>query len=264
MIHSFVLTILGKIFGWIFQASKSATDDAKEDIFSAVKALVRIGGPTLREFLASVPIFVLFVRELVVRRKELGSQAELMVLGAGSALGVLLTSVVVTLMSGLAFQSLLLMTWPVVGIPLFFATSISIFSVVVFLVWIIVFVLNSAFSENPVFKEIRNRFLPESARALLDTLQVEVERSGADLGTLSALVSESLNKRGEDADGKKLVDRLEQVVESKLFKRFQSIDDCKVPNISQGGSSSMDEKKQKMRAESEARREKAMSKAHRR
>jgi hypothetical protein len=264
MIHSVALTLLGKIFGSIFQTSKVATDDAKEDLFSAVKALVRIGGPKLREFLASVPIFVLFVRELVVRRKELGSEAELMVLGAGSALGVLLTSVVVTLMSGLAFQSLLLVTWPVVGIPLFFATSISIFSVVVFLVWIIVFVLNSTFSANPVFMEIRNRFLPESARALLDTLEEEVKQSEADLDALSALVSESLNRRGVDTDGKKLVDRLEQVVESKLFKRFQRVDDCNIPNISQEGSGSMDEKRQKMRAESEARREKAMSKAGRR
>lgn len=263
MIHSLALAILGKIFGWIFQTSRAAIDDAKEDIFSAVKALFRIGGPKLREFLASVPIYVLFVRELVVRRNELGSKAELMVLGAGSALGVLLTSIVVTLMSGLAFQSLLLISWPLVGIPLFFATSISIFSVVVFLVWIIVFVLNTAFSKNPIFLEIRDKFLPEEARGLLDTLQAEVEKSGADLDTLSSLVSESLNKRGKGADGKKLADRLEQVVESKLFKRFQSIDDCKVPEISQEYTSSLEEKKQKMRAESVARREKAMSKAGR-
>lgn len=263
MIQSAFLTLLGKIFAWIFQTSKIATDSAKEDIFSAVKALILIGGPKLREFLASVPIFVLFVRELVVRRKELGSQAELMVLGAGSALGILLTSVVVVLMSGLAFQSLLLMTWPVVGIPLFFATSISIFSVVVFLVWMIIFVLNSAFSENSIFMEIRNRFIPESTSALLDTLQMEVEKSGADLNALGALVSESLNKRGVKADGKKLEERLEQLSESKLLQRFRNIDAYKIPNIAQDVSISVDEKKRKMRAESETRRKKAMSKADR-
>ncbi len=263
MIHSFALTLLGKIFSWLFQTSKDATDNAKEDLFSAVKALVRIGGSKLREFLAAVPIFVLFVRELVVRRKELGSDAELMVLGAGSVLAVLLTSVVVTLMSGLAFQSLLLMTWPVVGIPLFFATSISIFSVVIFLVWIIIFVLNSAFSENSIFIEIRNKFIPDSARALLDTLQIEVEKSGANLNALSALVSESLNKRGVDTDGRKLEDHLKKLAESKLLKRFRDAEEYNITNISQEDSSSANEKRRKMRAASEARRKKAISKAER-
>jgi hypothetical protein len=163
-------------------------------------------------------------------------------------------------MSGLYFQIALLMTWPAVGIPLFFATYATIFSVVVFLVWIIIFVLNSAFSENPVFIEIRNKFVPDSARALLDTIQFEVEQSRSDLTTLSTLVCESLNKRGVNADGKLLVARLEQVAESKLSKRLQSIGNYETPSVSQKDNNFSDETKRKMKAESEARRDKATSK----
>lgn len=264
MHHIISLKILGSIFGWVFNVSKSAIGDTKEDIYSAVKALARMEGGKLREFLAAVPIFVLFIRELVIRRKELGAQSELMVLGAGTVLGALLTSVVVAVMSSLAFQAVLLFTWPFIGIPLLLATSLTIFSVVVFLVWIMIFALNSTFSDNSVFIAIRDQFLPEKTRTLLNTIQQQVEESGANLGTLESLVSESLTNHGRDSSSEKIVEKLEKASKSKLLKRFEIIEECSIQTSDQFKElATKEEMKRKMKAESDARREKSLSKAGR-
>ncbi len=44
MYHAIALKILGSIFGWIFKSAKNTTDDEREDMFTAVKALARMGG----------------------------------------------------------------------------------------------------------------------------------------------------------------------------------------------------------------------------
>lgn len=259
MIHSLALALLGKIFSWVFKTSKETAEDVKSDIFSAIRALFRLGGAQLREFLSSVPIFVLFVRELVSQRKTLGAQAEIMVLGAGVAMGTLLTWVVVLTLSAASVQFFLVASMPWLGIPLVAATSATIFAVVTFIAWIIVYALNLAFAGNPAFEEIKNRFLPESSRLMLDKVLAEVGSSGANVGALQSAVSKSLCEQGENADPIQVQKKLSKVAKRRFIRRLHPKDLTPEQSATQDEAMTLEMLKRKMRAESEARRAKAIA-----
>jgi hypothetical protein len=229
MIHSLALGLLGKIFNWVFKTSKETTEDVNSDIFSAIQVLFRLGGAQLREFLYSVPIFVLFVRELVSQRKTLGAQAEMMVLGAGVAMGTLLTWVVVLTLSAASVQFLLVLSMPWLGIPLVVATSATIFAVVTFIAWMIVYALNSAFAGNPAFDEIQNRFLPEGSRQILDKVLEEIGSSGANVSALQRAALKSLCEQGENADPIQVQNKLSKVANYRFIRRLHpnsTLSDC--------------------------------------
>jgi hypothetical protein len=253
--HTFILSVLGTIFSWVFKTSKETTQSAKEDIFKATIALSNIGGKRLREFLSAVPMLILFVRELVVKRKQFDAKSEMMILGAGVALGTLFTISIFSALSSISLQAMLLFTYPIVGIPLFFATQSVLVAIVVFLVWLIAFVLNTAFATSANFVEIRNRFLPESTQEMLESVQSEVAHSGADLQLLNEVVTQSLNQRGINADADALTKRLDRAAKKKIFPRPSFIADSaeKIENFSPE-----ELLKRSMREESEKRREKAL------
>jgi hypothetical protein len=234
--HTFILSVLGTIFSWVFKTSKETTQSAKEDIFKATIALSNIGGKRLREFLSAVPMLILFVRELVVKRKQFDAKSEMMILGAGVALGTLFTISIFSALSSISLQAMLLFTYPIVGIPLFFATQSVLVAIVVFLVWLIAFV-------------------PESTQEMLESVQSEVAHSGADLQLLNEVVTQSLNQRGINADADALTKRLDRAAKKKIFPRPSFIADSaeKIENFSPE-----ELLKRSMREESEKRREKAL------
>ncbi len=259
MIHSLALGLLGKIFNWVFKTSKETTEDVNSDIFSAIQVLFRLGGAQLREFLYSVPIFVLFVRELVSQRKTLGAQAEMMVLGAGVAMGTLLTWVVVLTLSAASVQFLLVLSMPWLGIPLVVATSATIFAVVTFIAWMIVYALNSAFAGNPAFDEIQNRFLPEGSRQILDKVLEEIGSSGANVSALQRAALKSLCEQGENADPIQVQNKLSKVANYRFIRRLHPKNLASEQIASQNEAMIPEVLKSKMRAESEARRAKAIA-----
>lgn len=265
-----VLRIIEVAFRWVFKTSKETSEKAKQDLVVAVGSLAKMGVARLREFLAAIPMFVLFVRELIIRRKEFEAQSELMLVGAGAALTTLLTIFFVGTLSALPTQIALILAYPLLGIPLLFATGLTLSALVVFLVWIIIFVLNLAFADSLIFRDVRDRFLTKKTQEILIEVQNQIENSGADLTSLSAVVEQSLIDRGAKGNAEKVEGKLRQVSESKMvtsqlltdkwFNRFRKqskSDELTIVDVKADAESEIRSRKQEMREQSNARKEKA-------
>ena len=203
------LFILERLFKWLFKANKEVLDDAQQDFYKAGKALLGLSGRQIREFLAAVPMFLIFVKRLVERRDEFGNTESLVILGAGGALTALPVIWIVSVLGSLPFQIAFLLAHPALGIPLFLSTQLFMWTAAVFLIWIIIFVLNKAFSDDPTFQEIRDKFVPAKERAVLYTIEKTVRDSGAEAGQLTDIVSKGLMERGRHVSPEKLGDRLD-------------------------------------------------------
>lgn len=214
---SIATRLTSTVFSKVFRASKGVTRDLAPQLNAAVRSVSRIGVKRVKEFIVAVPIFILFVRELLRQRDHVDAQKQLIIIGAAAALSTLGLVLLGGLLGSLPVQLLLLFTHPWVGVPLLVSGGLVIASIMLVLVWLIIYVLNLALADDPVYLRIRDQFLPLSAQEILSDLQTEIESGGADLDALRAVVEEKLKARGSKADANQLERDLQR-----LEKRFRS------------------------------------------
>lgn len=217
---------ISAIFSRVFKAPREATRELGAQLGPAVQGVSRIGTKRLKEFLAALPIFVMFVLELLRQRQQLQAQKQLMIIGAAAALSTLGLLFLGALMSSLPVQFLLLFTHPFIGVPLLFSSSLVITSVIAVMVWLIVYVLNITLADDPTYQKIREQFLPPNAQDVLTDLQEEIESSGVDLQALRTTVEERLIASGSKADAKKLersLGRIEKGLRRKMRDRVDEV-----------------------------------------
>ncbi|OFZ66061.1 MAG: hypothetical protein A2V79_10650 [Betaproteobacteria bacterium RBG_16_56_24] len=214
---SIATRLTSTVFSRVFRASKDVTRDLAPQLNAAVRSVSKIGVKRVKEFIAAVPIFILFVRELLRQRDQVESQKQLIIIGAAAALSTLGLVLLGGLLSSLPVQLLLLFTHPWVGVPLLVSGWSVIASIMLVIVWLIIYVLNLVLKDDPAYQRIRDQFLPPSAQEILSELQAEIESGGASLDALRAVVEEKLKVRGSKADANKLEKELQR-----LEKRFRS------------------------------------------
>lgn len=214
---SIATRLTSTVFSKVFRASKDVTRDLAPQLNAAVRSVSRIGVKRVKEFIVAVPIFILFVRELLRQRDHVDAQKQLIIIGAAAALSTLGLVLLGGLLGSLPVQLLLLFTHPWIGVPLLVSGGLVIASIMLVLVWLIIYVLNLVLADDPVYLRIRDQFLPLSAQEILSDLQTEIESGGADLDALRAVVEEKLKARGSKADANQLERDLQR-----LEKRFRS------------------------------------------
>tara|TARA_R110001583_G_scaffold195553_2_gene376058 strand:- start:3188 stop:3958 length:771 start_codon:yes stop_codon:yes gene_type:complete len=195
-VQKLILVLVRFFFGWIFRATKEDSKNASELLVKGARALSSLGGKRLRDFLVAMPLFMLFIRELVVQREKLGSKHELLIVGAGAALGTLMTAVTVSILTSLPFQFMLLVAHPIFGVSLIASSTLLITSIVVLMVWLNMHLLNSVFEENEIFISIKNSFIPSREQALLTEIGDAVLSSGVDVAMLESVAEAGLITRG--------------------------------------------------------------------
>jgi hypothetical protein len=214
---SIATRLTSTIFSRVFRASKEEKRDIAPQLNAAVRSVSKFGVKRMKEFIAAVPIFILFVLELLRQRDQVESQKQLIIIGAAAAFSTLGLVLLGGLLSSLPVQVLLLFTHPWVGIPLLVSGWSVIASIMLVLVWLNIYVLNLALKDDPAYQRIRDQFLPPSAQEILSELQVDIESGGTNLDALRTVVEEKLKVRGSKADANKLEKELQR-----LEKRFRS------------------------------------------
>lgn len=209
--------LVSTVFSRVFRAPKDDTRKLMPQLEAAVRSISKLGIKRVREFILAVPIFILFVRELLRQRDQVDAQKQLIIIGAAAAISTLGLVLLGGLLGSLPVQLLLLFTHPWIGAPLLVSGGLTIASIMLVLVWLIIYVLNRVLAGDPAYQRIREQFLPPSAQEILSDLQAEIESSGADLDALRVVVEEKLKARGSKADANQLERDLQR-----LEKRFRS------------------------------------------
>lgn len=225
---SIATRLTSTVFSRVFRASKDVTRDLAPQLNAAVSSVSKIGVKRVKEFIVAVPIFILFIRELLRQRDQVESQKQLIIIGAAAALSALGLVLLGGLLSSLPVQLLLLFTHPWVGVPLLVSGWLVIASIMLVIVWLIIYVLNLVLKDDPAYQRICDQFLPPSAQEILSELQVEIESGGANLDALRAVVEEKLKVRGSKADANKLEKELQR-----LEKRFRSTAHAKLADVAE-------------------------------
>jgi hypothetical protein len=209
--------LITAVFSSVFRTSKEATRELVPQLNAAVQSISRIGVKRMKEIISALPIFVLFVRELLRQRGEVQAQKQLFIIGAAAALSTLGMVVLGSVLSSLPVQLLLLITHPFIGIPLLISEGLVIAVVMVVIVWLIIYVLNFVLADDPTYQRIREQFLPPNTQEVLADIQAEIESGGADLEALRRVVEEQLKARATEADAEKLERELQRL-EKRLRK----------------------------------------------
>lgn len=218
--------LISTVFSRVFRTSTEVTRKISPQLGAAVQGVTKIGAKRLKEFISALPIFILFLRELLRQRNQVQAQKQLAIIGAAAALSTLGLVVLGGVLSSLPVQVVLLFTHPFVGIPLLVSGGLVITSIMVVLVWLIIYVLNFMLEDDPAYQRIREQFLPASTQDVLTDIQAEIESSGADLQALRTVVEERLMVRGSKADAEKLeknLQRLERRVRNKASVRLAEV-----------------------------------------
>lgn len=211
-------SLIFAVFSRVFRTSKEATRELGPQLNAAMQSISKIGTKRMKEFIAALPIFVLFVRELLRQRGEVQAQKQLFIIGAAAALSTLGMVVLGSMLSSLPIQILLLVTHPFIGIPLLLSEGLVIVIIMVMLSWLIIYALNFVLADDPTYQRIREQFLPPNTQAVLADIQAEIESSGADLEALRRVVEERLKARGSEEDAEKLEKKLQR-----LEKRLRDV-----------------------------------------
>jgi len=224
--------ILTRLFGFIFKASKETAQSAGGDLVRVFSAISRIGAYRTKEFLATIPIFVEFFLYLMKERDKLDKRRQLLLVGAAAALSSLVGFLIVSVLGSWTVQVALMISFPLLGVPLFFATGLAITTIIVLFIWLVVFVLNKALSDDPAYQAIRDGYLPTQVRQVLTDIEAMVnDGQGAettatpdasDPRTLYELVEVQLLEQGEKADVADVVNRLEKI-EKKLKRKSRQM-----------------------------------------
>lgn len=274
-ISKILINIVGALFGNVFNINKDLVKDARGDIYLAIKGLSKMSGAQLRAFLAAVPIFISFVIVLIKNRDKFDAQKELMIVGAAAVLTTICSWIVVVVLTTTAVQVSIAFAMPVVGIPLLISTTAFVFSVVVFLVWIVMFALNTVFYNNDDFNYIKQQFLGDEQRKLFDgvnnaavgieekdTDDMKLEKQGK-FNPIGELVSRSMVARGEKigqentGNPEKLVRKLEKI-ESKSFAGLKERLE-KLRNLEEAREKRANEERIRVEAEQKAQEERRLA-----
>jgi hypothetical protein len=219
-VPNFIMYLVTRIFKKVFNLNKDSVRDVEDDLANLIKALLRLGGKEIREFIAAVPIFMKFVAQLVERRSEFKNGSPLMLVGAGAVLGSVPVILSVSLLSSLPIQLSIFLANPFLGLALIFSTQAVIFAVVVLVVWVTIFVLNKAFANDPLYLQIRDEFLSPQQRSVLDTVSEQVSDQGESLEKITSMVEQSLKAQGEAGSAKEIGERLSKK-EDQLEAQFE-------------------------------------------
>lgn len=212
------------VFSRVFQASRESTKSIAPQLEQGLKSLSKIGTTKMKEFLVAIPLLVQFVIVLVRNREKFESQKKLLIIGVAATLATLLLTALSFTLGSTIFQFGLLFVHPLAAFALFSSEKLLITSIVVFLTWLIIYVLNTALADDPQFKEIRDGFLPQSAQEILNEVQNEVENGGlAKLDELRKVVEQHLMANGSKADVTKVerqLQRIERRLKGKAFAKM--------------------------------------------
>jgi hypothetical protein len=203
--------VTSTIFRRIFRASKTSAEQVAAQLNAAVHSVSKLGITKIIEFLVALPIFFKFVRELIRHSAEIESKKKLIILGSAAAVSTLGLTALGTVLGSLVGQLFLLVTHPWLAILLFFGGGVIIPAIIVVLVWLIIYVLNNAFADDPSYQRIRDEFLPQSDQDLIAKIQIEIERDVSGIEELREVVETLLMKRGAKADAKELQKKLRRV-----------------------------------------------------
>lgn len=224
-IIGYVLTYL---FGLIFKTSKETAQTAKGDLVKVFSAISKIGAHRIKEFLATVPIFIEFFIHLIKEKDKLEKSRQLLLVGAAAALSTLVGFLIVSVLGSWTVQIALIISFPLLGIPLFLATGLAITTIVVLFIWLVVFVLNKALSDDPEYQVIRDGYLSAPAKKILSDIEtlvndsqsdrIEEASAPSDPTHLYKLVETQLLEQGGKTDADKIADKLEKI-QSKLSKK---------------------------------------------
>lgn len=219
-------TILGKVFSFVFRASKETSKDASAELVAAFNAVRRIGTARIKEFILALPIFIEFVRQLLKHRANISAKKQLYIIGAAASLTTLGLLVVVSVLSSLPVQLLLILSYPVIGIPLLVSGGLVISTITIVMAWLIIYFLNLMMADDPIYQMVREQYVPKHTQEVLDAVKVDLEQSGADMQKLRTVMENQLQARGSDADPQKLnakLEKLESRLQSKAFTRMAGI-----------------------------------------
>jgi len=211
--------IASAVFSRVFTVPKEMMQKAGPQLNAVVMSVLNIGKGKVKEFIAALPILILFVRELLRQRKQAQAQKQLYIVGTAAALSALGSVVIGVLLSSLPVQLLLLITHPFLGLSLLVAQTFVIAAVITALAWLIIYVLNYIMADDPVYQKIRDEFLPPNTRSILTEMQTEIENGKADLDILKDVVEKYMKENGSEADAEKLegiLKRLEQRTKGKV------------------------------------------------
>jgi len=215
--------LLTALFSSVFKTTKEVSRGLGPQLSAAVQSISKIGMKRMKEIIAALPIFVLFVRELLRQRNEIQAQKQLFIVGAAAALSTLGLVVLGSVLSSLPVQLLLLFSHPFLGIPLLCSEGLVIVIVMVVIVWLIIYALNFVLADDPAYQRIREQILPPDTQSVLAEIQTEIESGGADLEALRRVIEERLKVRGSKADADKLekeLKRLEKRLRNIAFERL--------------------------------------------
>lgn len=206
------------VFRRVFKVSKEGTRNVGPQLKATFGSVTRIGAHRAKEFLFALPILIIFIRELYSERRKIEAQKQLIIVGAAAVLSTLGMLATWGLLSSLPFQIVILIANPFIGVPLLFSSTLVITTVLVTLIWLIIYVLNVLLSDDPVYQMIHDQFLPPDTQAILSEIQLDIEKSCDDLDELRRVVQERLAAKGSDADTRKIERDLKKI-EKRIRKR---------------------------------------------
>lgn len=201
---SAVAGLVLKVFEKVFQVAKEVSEHAKKELALVYEALTSIGIKRLREIVFAVPVFVLFVRELVRHRDQLQAKNRLYAIGAGAALSTLLSVIAAGVVTGLPFQIAFFFAHPVLAFIIFTSGTTVVTATVAVIVWLTIYVLTLILADDPIFQEIYRRFIAADVDEMFSDISSHVLKQSQQINQLENLVGERLLARGAAADPAKI------------------------------------------------------------
>lgn len=192
------------VFSRVYAVPKDMMQKAGPQLNAAIKSVLNIGKGKVKEFIAALPIIILFVRELLRQRKQAQAQKQLYIIGAAAAIAALGSAVIAMLLASFLMQLVLLFTHPFLGLALLLAQNVTIAAIITTLIWLIIYVLNYIMADDPVYQKIRDEFLPQNTRTILDEIKTEIESGKVDLEILKNVVETYMKENGSEEDAEKL------------------------------------------------------------
>lgn len=238
MLLKILASILVYIFGFVFKASKETAQSAGNELVQIFTALSKIGGGQIKEFLATIPIFLEFFIHLIRNRDQLENRRQILLVGAATALSSLLGILIVSVLGSWTVQFALVVAFPLLGIPLFLATGLAITTIIVLFIWLVIFVLNKALEDDPAYQKIRDGYLTPKTIKILSDIETVVKQDQITLPSAAApntehlyqIIEKQLCEQGAKADASKVILKLEKI-KTKLsnnkgkMERFNKVSD---------------------------------------
>ena len=202
-----VTNLVKRVFGMPAEVAAEIMPELEK----AAGGIAKVGARQVKDMILSLPIFILFVRELLSRREELAAQKQLFVIGAAAAFSTLGLVILGTALSSLPVQILLLFSNPALAIFLLTSGSLFISAVIILLAWLIIYALNFVLADDPAFQKIRDQMLSPEAKKVLKDVEKAVKKSGADPEKMRRAIGKALKTRGKKSDAEKLEKGLKRV-----------------------------------------------------